>query len=281
MRTGGAHGSCQAPPPLRQSTARTDRSGHRRRQTRETSLGRPQDPGAPPSTTAQRSEGFRLAAPFTPSSIVMGWSHDPSDPDAHRRHSAVRGRQPECPGCADYKGEFMLADRRYCYPLTVTDHASRYLLLCEAMESNAENTAFTAFERLFKERGLPQAIRSDNGVPFASPNGLFNLSRLSVWWLRLGISIERIRPGHPQQNGLHERMHLTLKKEATRPAGANLLQQQAKFDAFIEEFNNERPHEALDMQCPAEVYSPSCRPYQGIQELLYSFHDKTVVVTNC
>src|SRR6185503_4027853 len=137
--------------------------------------------------------------------------------------------------CADYKGEFRLGNQRYCYPLTVTDHASRYLLLCEAMESNAENTAFTAFERLFKERGLPQAIRSDNGVPFASPNGLFNLSRLSVWWLRLGISIERIRPGHPQQNGRHERMHLTLKKEATRPAGANLLQQQAKFDAFLQE----------------------------------------------
>jgi transposase InsO family protein len=102
--------------------------------------------------------------------------------------------------------------------------------------------------------------RSDNGVPFASPNGLFNLSRLSVWWLRLGISVERIRPGHPQQNGRHERMHLTLKKEATRPAGANLLQQQAKFDVFLEEFNNERPHEALNMKCPAEVYTSSLPP---------------------
>jgi transposase InsO family protein len=191
------------------------------------------------------------------------------------------GLQPNALWCTDYKGEFMLGDRRYCYPLTVTDHASRYLLLCEAMESNQEKTAITAFERLFKERGLPQAIRSDNGVPFASPNGLFNLSRLSVWWLRLGISIERIRPGHPQQNGRHERMHLTLKKEATRPAGANLLQQQAKFDAFLEEFNNERPHEALGMKCPAEVYSSSCRPYLGISEPHYPFHDKTVVVTNC
>jgi hypothetical protein len=92
--------------------------------------------------------------------------------------------------------------------------------------------------------------------------------------LRLGISIERIRPGHPQQNGRHERMHLTLKKEATRPAGANLFQQQANFDAFLEEFNHERPHEALDMKCPAEVYSSSCRPYQGIGELRYPFHDK-------
>ena len=136
--------------------------------------------------------------------------------------------------CTDYKGEFQLGDKRYCYPLTVTDHASRYLLLCEAMESNRTELALLAFERLFKERGLPGAIRSDNGVPFASPHGLFQLSKLSVWWLRLGISIERIRPGHPQQNGRHERMHLTLKKEATRPAGANILQQQGKFDALIQ-----------------------------------------------
>ena len=149
------------------------------------------------------------------------------------------------------------------------------------MESNQEQFAFTAFERLFKERGLPQAIRSDNGVPFASPNGLFNLSRLSVWWLRLGISIERIKPGNPQQNGRHERMHLTLKKEATRPAGTNLLQQQAKFDAFLEEFNNERPHQALAMKCPAEIYTASTKPYRGIAEPQYPFHDKTIVVTNC
>ena len=101
------------------------------------------------------------------------------------------GLSPNDLWCTDYKGEFMLADKRYCYPLTVTDHASRFLLLCEAMESNTEMPAFTAFERLFQERGLPRAIRSDNGVPFASPNGLFNLSKLSVWWLRLGISIER------------------------------------------------------------------------------------------
>jgi transposase InsO family protein len=191
------------------------------------------------------------------------------------------GLNPNDLWCTDYKGEFMLGDKRYCYPLTVTDYASRYLLLCEAMESNQEKTAFTAFERLFKERGLPRAIRSDNGVPFASPNGLFNLSKLSVWWLRLGISIERIRPGHPQQNGRHERMHLTLKKEATRPAGANILQQQAKFDTFIEEFNNERPHEALDMKCPAEVYAPSPRAYVGIPEPHYPFHDRTVMVTSC
>jgi transposase InsO family protein len=183
--------------------------------------------------------------------------------------------------CTDYKGEFRLGDTRYCYPLTVTDQASRYLLLCEALESNQEQPALLAFERLFRERGLPRAIRSDNGVPFASPNGLFQLSRLSVWWLRLGIGIERIRPGHPQQNGRHERMHLTLKQETTRPAGANILQQQARFDTFVEEFNHDRPHEALGMQCPAEVYTASTRPYQGLPEPHYPFHDRTVVVTSC
>ena len=163
--------------------------------------------------------------------------------------------------------------------LQITPHAT--CCCAKPCKSNQEQFAFTAFERLFKERGLPQAIRSDNGVPFASPNGLFNLSRLSVWWLRLGISIERIRPGHPQQNGRHERMHLTLKKEATRPAGANLLQQQAKFDTFQAEFNSERPHETLQMKCPAEVYTASTKPYRGFAEPHYPFHDKTVVVTNC
>ncbi len=128
-----------------------------------------------------------------------------------------QGTAPNDLWCADFKGEFKLGNERYCYPLTVTDHASRFLLLCEALDSTREEPAVTAFERLFRERGLPIAIRSDNGVPFASPNALFNLSRLSVWWLRLGIAIERIKPGHPQQNGRHERMHLTLKKEATRP----------------------------------------------------------------
>jgi transposase InsO family protein len=195
--------------------------------------------------------------------------------------SLSAGLVPNALWSTDYKGEFMLGDKRYCYPLTVTDHASRFILLCEAMESVREQSAFTAYERLFKERGLPTAIRSDNGVPFASPNGLFNLSKLSVWWLRLGISIERIKPGHPQQNGRHERMHRTLKAEATRPAASNFLQQQAKFDTFINEFNNERPHEALNMKCPAEVYQPSSRQYRGLEEPNYPFHDKTVIVTNC
>ena len=134
---------------------------------------------------------------------------------------------------------------------------------------------------LFLERGPPAAIRSDNGVPFASPNALFNLSKLSVWWLRLGIAIERIKPGHPQQNGRHERMHMTLKKEATRPPGLNSLQQQARFDDFVREFNTERPHEALAMKTPAQLYSPSQRPYRGLPDVSYPLHDREVVVTAC
>lgn len=191
------------------------------------------------------------------------------------------GTAPNDLWCVDFKGEFKLGNGRYCYPLTVTDHASRFLLLCEALESTCEDPAITAFEQLFRRRGLPSAIRSDNGVPFASPNALFNLSKLSVWWLRLGMQIERIQPGHPQQNGRHERMHLTLKKEATRPPGMNSLQQQARFDAFLDEFNTERPHEGLDMRTPAEVYRASTRPYQGLPELSYPLHDRDVTVTAC
>ena len=183
--------------------------------------------------------------------------------------------------CADYKGEFMLGDKRYCYPLTITDYASRYLLACESLESTKETYAFHIFESVFQEYGLPKAIRTDNGVPFASPNSLFGLSRLSVWWLRLGIMIERIKPGNPQKNGRHERMHLTLKQEATKPAGENLLQQQEKFDSFTSEFNTERPHQALLMKCPGEVYKPSPRPYKGLKDLSYPFHDRTITVTNC
>ena len=183
--------------------------------------------------------------------------------------------------CADYKGQFQLGNKRYCYPLTVTDNATRYLIACESLESTKEKYAFTTFERVFQEFGLPTAIKTDNGVPFASPNSLFNLSRLSVWWLRLGIAVERIQPGHPQQNGCHERMHLTLKREATRPSGSNHIQQQAKFDNFIEEYNQERPHEAINMMLPAEAYTRSCREYRGIQPLEYGLHDRTALVTQC
>jgi putative transposase len=183
--------------------------------------------------------------------------------------------------CADFTGEFMLGNRRYCYPLTVTDFASRYLIACEALESTREEYALRVFDQVFQQRGLPRAIRTDNGVPFASPNSYFNLSRLSVWWLRLGIHIERIRPGRPQQNGRHERMHLTLKREATKPPGQNFLQQQATFDEFVDTFNTQRPHQALQMKLPVEVYVPSTRPYRGLPPLSYPFHDRTVTVANC
>lgn len=191
------------------------------------------------------------------------------------------GKNPNDLWCTDYKGEFMLGDKRYCYPLTISDFASRFLLTCEGLETTKEKFAFTVFERTFKEYGLPWAIRSDNGVPFSSPNSLFGLSRLSVWWLRLGIAIERIKPGHPEQNGRHERMHLTLKKETTKPPGMNFLQQQGKFDDFSQEFNFDRPHEALGMKYPGEVYTPSTRIYRGLPEVSYPFHDRTVNVTCC
>jgi putative transposase len=183
--------------------------------------------------------------------------------------------------CADYKGEFMLADQRYCYPLTITDFSSRYLLCCDALGTTKEMYAFTVFERAFKDFGLPLSIRTDNGVPFASASAFFGLSKLSVWWLRLGIGIERIQPGNPQQNGRHERMHLTLKKEATKPPAKNLLQQQEKFDRFIEYYNDERPHQALNGRCPAQLYRPSTRPYKGLGELEYPLHDRTITVTQC
>ncbi len=145
------------------------------------------------------------------------------------------GQRPNDVWCTDYKGEFLLGNHHYRYPLTVTDHASRFVLACEALSSTKETYAFTVFERLFTERWLPANIRSDNGIPFSSAHALFHLSRLAVWWLRLGIGIERIQPGQPHQNGRHERMQLTLRKETTNPAAANFLQQQARFDAFLDE----------------------------------------------
>jgi len=183
--------------------------------------------------------------------------------------------------CADYKGEFLLGNRKYCYPLTITDYRSRYLLACEGLDSTKSEFAFNVFEQAFKEFGLPQAIRTDNGVPFASPNAFFGLSRLSIWWLKLGIKIERIKPGHPEQNGRHERMHLTLKKEATKPASFNFLQQQERFDKFKEVYNNERPHQALGGQYPAEIFTPSAQEYRPAEEPSYPFHDKSVRVTKC
>ena len=189
--------------------------------------------------------------------------------------------QPNGLWCTDYKGEFKLGNKKYCYPLTITDYRSRYLLTCEGLESTRSDFAFSVFERAFKDFGLPKAIRTDNGVPFASANALFGLSKLSVWWLRLGINIQRIKPGHPEQNGRHERMHLTLKKEATKPASFNFLQQQERFDDFIEVYNNVRPHQALGGAYPGDVYTPSAKVYRAPDELEYPYHDRTIRVTRC
>lgn len=161
--------------------------------------------------------------------------------------------------CADFKGQFRMGNGQYCYPLTVTDGFSRFLLECRGLHSTAVVPSKAVFQRIFKEYGLPQKIRSDNGVPFAT-NSLARLSALSAWWIRLGVMPELIEPGKPQQNGRHERMHRTLKAEATRPPASGFIAQQRKFDQFRHEFNYDRPHEALDMQTPASVYEPSPRP---------------------
>lgn len=181
-------------------------------------------------------------------------------------------RRNQCALVRRLQREFLLGNRRYCYPLTITDFASRYLLTCEALLTTQEKFAFTVFERTFKEFGLPQVIRTDNGVPFASAHALYGLSKLAVWWRRLGIQIERIKPGHPQQNGRHERMHLTLKREATKPAAANVFQQQARFDDFVTRYNTDRPHQALGMKVPADLYARSARLYRGPGQLSQLVH---------
>lgn len=163
----------------------------------------------------------------------------------------------------DFKGEFRTGDGHYCYPLTVLDGASRLLLACRARPRIAHTDTQATFRHLFQAYGLPRVIRSDNGPPFASC-ALRGLSRLNVWWLRLGIVPERIQPGCPQQNGVHERMHRTLKAEATRPPGATGRAQQRRFDAFRREYNTERPHEALGQVPPATCYTPSPRLYPRI-----------------
>jgi putative transposase len=167
-------------------------------------------------------------------------------------------RQPNDIWTTDFKGHFRTGDGRYCYPLTVADLHSRFLLGCDGLKSTKGREARPCFERLFREYGLPAAMRSDNGVPFAS-NGLHGLSQLNVWWMRLGIQHQRIRPASPQENGAHERMHRTLKREATRPAAANLRRQQVAFDRFRAVYNEDRPHEALGDRTPASVYRPSRR----------------------
>ena len=171
--------------------------------------------------------------------------------------------------CADFKGWFTTGDGARCDPLTVTDAHSRALLCCKSVAGQDDASAHEVFERAFRDYGLPGAIRSDNGVPFAT-TGVGGLSRLSVWWLRLGIVVERIPPGCPQQNGRHERMHRTLKAETASSPCADLALQQARFDVFRREFNEKRPHEALGQRVPASAYAASSRRYpERLPEVSY------------
>jgi putative transposase len=160
----------------------------------------------------------------------------------------------------DFKGEFRTGDGVYCYPLTLRDGFSRYVLRCDGLLATAYAGTRRRFERAFAEYGLPERIRSDNGGPFAAP-GVGRLSRLSVWWMRLGIVPERIALGHPEQNGSHEQFHSVLKAETARPPAPNLRAQQQRFRRFVREYNDERPHEALQNQSPTMCYHPSARPF--------------------
>lgn len=213
--------------------------------------------------------------------LVLGADHCPAESTvseilrrhglsriARRKRRAVPSTQPfaacqqaNAVWCADFKGWFRTGDGNKCTPLTISDGHSRYLLRCQGLDGS---TGFTTVQPLFiatfREYGLPQAIRTDNGPPFASP-GLGGLSALSVWWLRLGLNLERIEPGQPQQNGRHERMHRTLKAATAQPPRANLRQQQKAFDTFRCEYNEDRPHEALGQRTPAQFYQPAARDY--------------------
>jgi transposase InsO family protein len=184
----------------------------------------------------------------------------------HRRHTPPYSRpfqqctQPNDSWSMDYKGQFRTGDERLCYPLTITDNYSRYLLTCRGLRHPSHEATRPLLERAFREYGLPLSIRSDNGTPFAS-TGLGGLSRLGVWLVRLQVVPERIALAHPEQNGRHERMHRSLKEAACQPPKNCLSRQQMVFDHFKTEFNEERPHEALGMKTPASLYQPSSRRY--------------------
>lgn len=194
-----------------------------------------------------------------------------------RRHGLVRERKrrrrvppysepflkcdaPNKVWSADFKGQFRMGDGRWCYPLTVSDNMSRYLLVCRGVESPSHEDTRRWFEWAFRKYGLPASIRTDNGIPFAG-RGITGLSRLSVWWIKLGIRPERIECGKPQQNGRHERMHKTLKEETAAPPMSDMNRQQMRFEEFRLEYNNERPHESLGMETPSSVYEASSVRY--------------------
>jgi len=167
---------------------------------------------------------------------------------------------PNTTWCADFKGQFRTTDGKWCYPLTIIDAHTRFLIRCEALLEPTGDAVKDVFDSAFQEYGLPSAIRTDNGPPFASV-GAASLTPLSVWWLRLGIRPERIAPGKPQQNGRQERFHRTLKSETAVPPKPHLRAQQRAFDLFRREYNFERPHEALGQRPPARFYTRSAKRY--------------------
>jgi transposase InsO family protein len=201
----------------------------------------------------------------------------------HHQHPGVipvHTAQPNDLWTTDFKGQFRTQDGIYCYPLTIADLHSRYLLRCQSLRSTKALGVRGVFARVFAEYGLPGAIRTDNGVPFAT-TGIHGLSQLNVWWMRLGIQHQRILPAHPQQNGAHERMHKTLKAEAIRPPRGTMSAQQRAFNAFVREYNEERPHAALGGATPASQYARSPREYTGtLPALEYPGHFLVKRVTN-
>jgi len=179
---------------------------------------------------------------------------------AHPGTVPITTQRPNQIWPADFKGQFRTGDGQYCYPLTVTDHFSRRVLACRGLRSVKTVDAKPIFRALFREVGLPDAIRTDNGVPFAS-TGIHGLAALNVWWMQLGIVHQRITPASPQENGTHERMHRELKRETARPAARSLRAQQRRFDAFCQRYNDERPHEGISDRTPSSLWRPSSRPY--------------------
>lgn len=189
----------------------------------------------------------------------------------HPGEPPFEANRPNAVWTADFKGEFRLGDGTICYPLTIQDAHSRYLLEIRALAGSTIDLTKPSFQRLFRCHGVPERIRSDNGHPFAS-RSLGRLSRLSMWWVQLGIRPETIEPGRPQQNGRHERMHRTLKAGTARPPSVNLRAQQARFDRFRKVFNEERPHEAIDQDTPASRYEPSKRRMPRASKVRYPGH---------
>ncbi|MGH2606382.1 MAG: integrase core domain-containing protein [Anaerolineales bacterium] len=219
-----------------------------------------------------------LPLPARSTTAALFKRHNLVKPRRRRPHPGHPGlgqtpmSHPNAVWTADFKGQFKTLDGKECYPFTLIDGFSRFCLACQGLPAPKHDLVRPLFERAFREYGLPNVIRTDNGAPFAS-QAIHRLSRLHVWWIKLGVYPELILPGHPQQNGRHERFHKTLKADTARPAASSLRTQQRAFDRFRQEFNYDRPHEALGQEMPASLYQPSFRPYpHKIPELVYPPH---------